>query len=233
MMWLPPAVGLTAGGFMAWAVRGKSSSILAPSVWRGPRTRRAIALTFDDGPSESTPAILELLASNNAKATFFMCGKNAERLPGIARQVAEAGHEVGNHSYGHSRFDFRPPQYMSVDLQDAQEALAAASGITPRLFRAPYGVRWFGLGEVQKAMGLQGVMWSAIGLDWKLTAEKVSQRLESAASNGAIFCLHDGRETAANPDVSVTLEALRTLLPQLRKKGFELVTVSELLAQRA
>ena len=231
-MLLTPVVGALAGGAMAWAVRGKSSSLLAPSVWKGPRKRRAIALTFDDGPSESTPAILELLAANNAKATFFLCGKNAERLPRIARQVVDAGHEVGNHSYGHSRFDFRPRQFMSVDLQDAQLAIAAACGETPRLFRAPYGVRWFGLGEVQKELGLRGVMWTAIGLDWKLPPEKVARRLQAAAANGAIFCLHDGREIAANPDVSATIGALRILLPQLRQKGFELVTVSDLLVQR-
>ncbi len=228
-MWLPAAAGVVAAGGMGWAVRGRSASLLAPSVWKGPRSRRAIALTFDDGPSESTPAVLELLAANHAKATFFMCGANVERLPAVARQVAEAGHEVANHSYSHSRLDFRPRQFMRIDLEDAQNAIASATGVTPKLFRAPYGVRWFGLGEVQKELGLQGVMWSAIGLDWKLTGPEVSKRLAAAAANGAIFCLHDGREKQASPDVSSTTGALATLLPELRERGFQLVTVSELL----
>jgi peptidoglycan-N-acetylglucosamine deacetylase len=225
---LLPVIGATAGA-LAWAVRGKSSSLLAPSVWKGPRSGRAIALTFDDGPSESTPRILELLAAHNARATFFMCGANAARLPAIARQVAAAGHEIGNHSFCHSRFDFRAREFMRVDIDDAQQAIAAAAGVTPSLFRAPYGVRWFGLGAVQRELGLTGVMWSVIGLDWKLPPERVSKRLLAAASNGAIFCLHDGREKLQDPDVSATTGALTTLLPALRTKGFDLVTVSELL----
>ena len=225
---LLPVVG-AAACVVAWAVRGKSSSLLAPSVWKGPRSRRAIALTFDDGPSESTPRILELLADHNARATFFMCGANAARLPAIARLAAEAGHEIGNHSYHHSRFDFRAREFMHVDMEDAQRAIAAAAGVTPVLFRAPYGVRWFGLGAVQRELGLTGVMWIAIGLDWKLPPEKVAKRLLASARNGAIFCLHDGREKVENPDVKSTLGALAILLPALRKKGFDLVTVTELL----
>ncbi len=226
------ATGAAAGAF-AWAVRGRSSSLLAPSVWKGPRSRRAIALTFDDGPSESTPRVLELLAAHNARATFFMCGANVTRLPGIARQAANDGHEIGNHSYSHSRFDFRAREFMRVDIDDAQQAISAACGVTPTLFRAPYGVRWFGLGAVQRELGLTGVMWSTIGRDWKLPPEQVAKRLLSAASNGAIFCLHDGREKLENPDVSATVGALATLLPELRQKGFELVTVSELLKLRS
>ena len=213
----------------AWAARGKSSSLFAPSVWRGPRSRHAIALTFDDGPSESTPRILELLAAHSTRATFFMCGANVARLPAIARAAAAAGHEIANHSYSHSRFDFRARQFMRVDIGDAQQAISAACGVTPTLFRAPYGVRWFGLGEVQRELGLTGVMWSAIGLDWKLPPDGVTKRLIAAARNGAIFCLHDGREKVVNPDVSCTTTALAALLPALRKKGFDLVTVSELL----
>ena len=224
----PLALGAAAGVF-AWAVRGKSSSVLAPSVWKGPRSRRAIALTFDDGPCESTPRVLELLAGHDARATFFMCGANVRRLPAIARQAADAGHEIANHSYSHSRVDFRAREFMRIDIDDAQQAIAAACGVTPTLFRAPYGVRWFGLGAVQRELGLTGVMWSAIGLDWKLPPEGVAKRLLGAASNGAIFCLHDGRERLENPDVSGTIGALTLLLPELRKKGFELVTVSEML----
>ena len=225
---LLPVIGAV-GGVLAWAVRGKSSSLLAPSVWKGPRSRRAIALTFDDGPSESTPRVLELLAAYDARATFFMCGANVARLPAIARQAAAAGHEIANHGYSHSRFDFRAREFMRADIDNAQRAIPAACGVTPTLFRAPYGVRWFGLGAAQREFGLTGVMWSAIGLDWKLPPEGVAKRLLGAAWNGAIFCLHDGREKLENPDVSATTGALTALLPGLRKRGFELVTVSELL----
>src|SRR5579863_2803349 len=90
-----------AAGFMAWAVRGRSARVLAPSFWRGPAGRRAVALTFDDGPSESTPEILEILDHYKVPATFFQIGANVKRLPEIARAVREAGHEIGNHSHTH------------------------------------------------------------------------------------------------------------------------------------
>src|SRR5437868_4694355 len=79
--------------FAAWCVRGRSSSVLAPSVWRGPRDRKAIALTFDDGPSESTPELCEVLEKNSARATFFQIGKHVERLPAVTKRVVEGGHE--------------------------------------------------------------------------------------------------------------------------------------------
>ena len=97
---------LAAGGLLAYAVRGRSSSVFGPSVYHGNRARAAIALTFDDGPSESTPALLRILDRHQVPATFFMCGQNVERLPAIAHSVAQSGHEIGNHSDSHPRFDF-------------------------------------------------------------------------------------------------------------------------------
>ena len=112
-----------AAGVAAYAVRGKSSSLIAPSIWHGNRKRRAIALTFDDGPSESTPALLELLARHNAKATFFMCGQNARRLANIAREVAAAGHEIGNHTDSHPALYFRSPGFIHEEVARGQEAI--------------------------------------------------------------------------------------------------------------
>src|SRR5579862_2964595 len=110
-----PAAITTAAAFMAWAVRGRSSSVFAPSVWRGPRHRRALALTFDDGPSESTERILDVLARHNVPATFFQIGANVERLPSVARSIAAAGHEIGNHSHTHPLLCFRSPKFMEAD----------------------------------------------------------------------------------------------------------------------
>src|ERR1700738_1083883 len=86
-----------ASAFMAWAVRGRSSSVFGPSVWRGPRDRRTVALTFDDGPSERTPRVLAPRARSGVPATFFQCGANVRRLPEVARAVRGAGHLIGNH----------------------------------------------------------------------------------------------------------------------------------------
>src|SRR5262249_4869219 len=141
----------------AYAVRGRSASILGPSKYRGDRSRTTLALTFDDGPSESTPMLLDILAAHRVRATFFMCGENVRRLPEIAREVSAAGHEIGNHSDKHPRFDFKSADFIYRDLSRAQDTIRAATGVTPGLFRAPYGVRWFGMRSAQQRLGLMGV----------------------------------------------------------------------------
>jgi peptidoglycan/xylan/chitin deacetylase (PgdA/CDA1 family) len=215
--------------FLAWAVRGRSASVFGKSYWRGPRDRPAIALTFDDGPSESTPEILEILARHGAPATFFQCGANVERLPAIAREVREAGHEIGNHSHTHPLLCFRSPAFIEGELRRAQEAIARHTGATPKWFRAPFGARWFGVGGAQRRLGLTAVMWTVIGYDWSRQTDEVVQRISERAGNGSILCLHDGRELRARPDVGVTVEAVRRLLPILSDRGYRFETVSRLL----
>ena len=225
---LETAAVCASAAFMAWSVRGRSASVFAPSVWRGPRDRRAIALTFDDGPSEGTPQILEILARYQVPATFFQCGANVERLPGVARAVRQAGHAIGNHSHTHPLFCFRSPGFMEQDLRRAQETIEAHTGCRPDLFRAPFGVRWFGIGGVQRRLKLTGVMWTIIGYDWNRKAVGVVERF-TRVPNGAILCLHDGRELRARPDIGVTVEAVRRLVPMLLDRGYKFETVSRLL----
>jgi peptidoglycan/xylan/chitin deacetylase (PgdA/CDA1 family) len=188
-----------------------------------------VALTFDDGPSEGTPAILDVLAQYRAPATFFQVGANVERLPEVARAVAAAGHAIGNHSYAHPLFCFRSPGFIEADLRSAQLAIREHTGIEPEWFRAPFGVRWFGMGRVQRRLSLTGVMWSAIGYDWKRNSDAVFGHLAKRASNGAILCLHDGRELRVRPDIGVTVEAVRRLVPTLLERGYEFETVSRLI----
>jgi peptidoglycan/xylan/chitin deacetylase (PgdA/CDA1 family) len=225
---LPIAATVTATAFMTWAVRGRSSSIFAPNIWRGPDTRRAIALTFDDGPSESTPAIAEILARHNIPATFFLCGANVDRLPAIARDLAAAGHEIGNHSYSHPYLFRQTPAAIRADLARAQIAIENHTGVRPRWFRPPFGVRWFGLRRAQAELGLTGVMWTTIGYDWRLEAGEVVRRIVGKTANGAILCLHDGRELRVKPDIGATVEAVRRLIPLLLDQGYTFETVTQL-----
>ncbi len=232
VMWVKPACGLAiAAGAMAYAVRGPRSSLLAESVYRGCRTRKSIAITFDDGPSESTPRVLELLARYDAHATFFLCGANVERLPGVARAIAGAGHELGNHTYSHPLLTFKPARFMRAEIERTQHAIEDATGMRPVLFRAPFGARWFGLGRVQREAGLMGVMWTVIGLDWKLPAGEVRKRLLAGAKPGAIVCLHDGRRLVENPDISATLDTIREILPRWAQEGYRFETVSQILCK--
>jgi peptidoglycan/xylan/chitin deacetylase (PgdA/CDA1 family) len=219
----------TASAFLAWAVRGRAANVFGPSIWRGPADRRAVALTFDDGPSESTPQILEILAQYGVLATFFQCGANVDRLPEIARAVRQAGHALGNHTYSHPPFCFRSPRFMEEELRLGQEAIEENTGVRPRWFRAPYGARWFGVGEAQRRLKLMGVMWTVIGYDWKLKSDAVVRRVANGVSNGAIVCLHDGRELRAKPDIGVTVQAVRRLVPLLLDQGFRFETIGRLI----
>lgn len=228
--WVTAAAGFSgAAGYLAYAVRGRSSHVFGPSFYHGDRARPAIALTFDDGPSESTPALLDILAAHSVSATFFMCGKNVRRLPAIAQEVRRRGHEIGNHSDTHPRFDFKPPEFIFREMALAQETIKLKVGVTPRYFRAPYGVRWFGVRRAQQRLGLTGVMWTVIGQDWKQPAANIEQRILQGARNGAILCLHDARAMQTTPDIRSTLEAVAAAVPKLQERGFRFETVSQIL----
>ncbi len=227
-----PLLGLTtaiSAAGMAYAVRGKSSQVFGPSVWHGPADRPAIALTFDDGPSESTPELLRVLAANDAPATFFQCGGNVRRLAPIAREVRAAGHEIGNHSDTHPYFSFCSPAFIEDDFRRAQQTIEDTLSVSPEYMRAPYGIRWPGFRAMQSQLNLTGVMWTVIARDWKLSASNIVRRVLARAANGAIVCLHDGRALNANPDISATIAAVSQLIPELRAQGYRFVTIPQLL----
>lgn len=231
MLWFPEAAGAAAGGaaLLAWAVRGRSSTFFGPSVWRGPANRPAIALTFDDGPSEGTARVLELLDRYQVPATFFQIGANVERLPGMVRAVHAAGHEIGNHSHTHPLFCMRQKGFIFQEFARAQQAIAEVSGFSPALLRAPFGARWFGFREAQRRLSLRAVMWTIIGYDWRRKADTIVGRMLPGVSNGAILCLHDGRGLQARPDIRETVAVVDRLIPILRDRGYEFETVSRLL----
>ncbi|MGQ9916424.1 MAG: polysaccharide deacetylase family protein [Bryobacteraceae bacterium] len=220
---------LATGGVLAWGARARSAQLFCPSVWRGPRSRRALALTFDDGPSESTLDLLSLLHTYGVRATFFQIGHHARRLPRLVRRSVEEGHEIGNHSDRHYGLWLRSPAFIRDEVVRAQESLARIAGAPPRLFRSPYGVRWFGLRGVLHEHGLRHVGWTVIARDWELDAEGIVAHVAPRVSPGAILCFHDGRGMRHCPDISPTLGALQRLLPRWLEEGYEFLTVSELL----
>ena len=219
-----------ATGLMAWAVRGRASSLLAASHWEGTRTRPSVALTFDDGPSESTEDMLEALDRHRVKATFFQCGANVRRLPDVSRLVLRLGHEIGNHSDTHQALYFRSRKFIHGEIATAQQTFEDCLGVKPKYFRPPFGVRWFGLGGAQRKLGLTGVMWSCVGLDWRLGSTAIAARCIAAARSGAILCLHDGRETQVRPNVRPAIEAVKKIVPELLDRGFEFETVGSILS---
>ena len=234
-----PAVGLAIAGtaLLAYGVMGRDAQLFGPSVSRGPGLRKSIALTFDDGPSPGTLDLAEYLSREGVRATFFQCGVNVLRHPQITRALVEAGHEVGNHTHTHSRLcprlgwklNLLSPSKVYAEFDLAQTILRDHAGVSPRLLRAPYGFRWHGIREAQRRLKLLGVMWTVIGHDWEWEADRVASHVVARLTPGGIICLHDGRDTRKNPDISVTLAAVRRIVPRLIDLGYCFETVSEIL----
>jgi peptidoglycan-N-acetylglucosamine deacetylase len=233
------AIGMTAAvvGAAAYSIAGRSSQVFGPSVWRGAGRRRSLSLTFDDGPSEGSLRLIDYLAQQDIKATFFECGLNVRRHPQISRAVRDAGHEIGNHTYSHPclcprlawNLNLHSPSFIDEEFSAAQKIIYDATGVTAKLLRAPYGLRWYGIGAVQRRLGLLGVMWTVIGRDWAWPADRVVNLVLRKASPGGIICLHDGRGVQPRPDISEMLAALRQIVPMLKDEGYSFETVSELL----
>ena len=230
--------GAVAAGTMLYGIHAPSSQVFGASVYRGRGRRRSIALTFDDGPSEDTLKLLPYLADEGVKATFFQCGMNVDRLPEIARQVAEAGHEIGNHTYSHIRLcprigwqmNLRSTREIYEEFARTQASIESTTGIVPKFLRAPYGLRWMGLGSTQRRLHLTGVMWTVIGHDWEWRAPEVSELVLRRSAPGGIICLHDGRDIQRKPDLTEMLLAVREIVPTLKARGYSFETVGELLA---
>lgn len=162
---------------------------------------------------------------------------NVARHPEIARAIADAGHEIGNHTYSHARLcprlgwhlNLRSPKNIYTEVERTQGVIRAATGVTPTLFRPPYGMRWFGIGAAQKRLHLRSVMWTVIGHDWEWDAPRVAELVIRKASPGGIICLHDGRDIQPNPDVSEMLTAVKQIVATLKQRGYCFETVSELI----
>ncbi len=195
--------------------------------------RRAIALTFDDGPSRTTPAILDVLETYRARATFFVIGSWVERLPEIVRDAAARGHELGNHTWTHVDADrTRELATLRDEVARTSDVLEQVTGRRPTLMRPPYGSDPGRFARVSGELGLEAtVLWSVQSFDWQdPEPESIVEQVLAEVEPGAIVLFHDGqRETNDAEPRASTLAALPTILEQLRSDGYEFLTVSELL----
>ncbi len=193
--------------------------------WHGSFDRKAVALTFDDGPSEYTQRLLDVLAEHHVHATFFMIGRNVEQYPAIAKAVADAGHVIGNHTYSHPNLNMERETVVGAQLARAEAAIESATGQHPKMFRPPFGDEdRFTLHE-SRHLGYVAVEWSVSSKDWRMPGvDAIVDNVLEHVHNGAIILLHDG-----GGDRSQTVEAVARLIPELQRRGYELVTVPELL----
>ena len=233
------AATVVPAALLIYGARARSAQIFGASSHCGSKDRRSVALTFDDGPSQGSALLIDYLEREGVKATFFQCGANVARHPVLAREIYSRGHEIGNHTFSHPRLcprlgwqmNLRSPHFIYQEFADAQAIIHSETGATPRLLRAPYGLRWFGVGLAQRRLSLHGVMWSVIGNDWKWPTRKITEFVVRKSKPGAILCLHDGRETRAQPAIQETLAAVREIVPRLKDLGYSFKTASDLLTE--
>jgi peptidoglycan/xylan/chitin deacetylase (PgdA/CDA1 family) len=193
----------------------------------GDRAGNRIALTFDDGPDPArTPALLDALAELDVKATFFLIGAGVDANPELAKRIADAGHEVGNHTYTHRYLPIARTKRVTTELAATDRAIAKATGKVPTLARPPWGGRAPWTVRAFEKLAKRVVLWDVNSFDWKgKPAAEVAQRVLDRARPGSIILMHDAREGG-----EVTVEAVKLLVPALRARGFELVTVSNAVA---
>jgi peptidoglycan/xylan/chitin deacetylase (PgdA/CDA1 family) len=212
------------------------------SDWLGPNWTRLpaqsaergdIAITIDDGPDpEVTPRVLEVLATFEARASFFCVGERVSRYPDLARDIVRRGHSIENHSQRHRHsFSLLGPKRMAAEIEQAQQSIARVTGQSPRFFRAPAGLRNPFLEPILERLKLQLASWTRRGFDTvNADPEDVYRRLARSLAGGDILLLHDGhaaRAGAGSPAAGtpVILEVLPRLLETLSRRHLRPVTL--------
>jgi peptidoglycan/xylan/chitin deacetylase (PgdA/CDA1 family) len=187
-------------------------------------TQPVLAMTFDDGPHPSlTPRLLDILKERNIKCTFFVIGKNAKAYPKIIQRMIAEGHEVANHTWTHCSLTSRSDDQIRSELRQSEDALMAAANYRPQLIRPPYGAINARIKQLMFAeFGYSTIMWSVDPQDWRRPGVSVvTSRLVNGAHPGAIMLAHD-----IHPP---TIQAMPAMFDQLLAKGYQFVTVSQLM----
>lgn len=204
-------------------------------LWCGSEARRAIALTFDDGPHpQHTPQLLEVLQHYQVKASFFLLGLCVQRFPEVARQVYEQGHWLGLHGYDHIEFPRLSAQALQASLLQTKQAIAQACHLDLvevqqriRDVRPPNGIFTPATLSRLRQWGYRPVMWSVVPEDWvRPGVEVVTRRVLQQVRHGSLIVLHDGH--CGGQDVAATAAQL---IPLLLQQGYEFVSVDQLWLQ--
>jgi peptidoglycan-N-acetylglucosamine deacetylase len=223
---LTPAL-LLGGAALAIAQGSPGLTALAPVRRLFPSLAGAgrpdhVALTFDDGPDPRfTPRLLAMLDARWVHATFFLLGPMVQAAPGLAGEIASAGHEIAVHGWEHRYATVRGPGALHDDLARACDTIAAATGAVPRLYRPPYGVLSAGALIAARRLGLRPILWTSWGREWVLgaTPGSVQATLNRTLDGGATVLLHDSEAAAPAGTATAALDALPWLLDECGRRG--------------
>lgn len=204
------------------------------TIYRVPAAIPKIALTFDDGPSPVwTPLILDELQKHRAKATFFVIGHHVKSYPEVARRIVREGHVIANHGYAHSVILYYTPAEIEEEIKYTEQVIKETTGQLTRFYRPPKAWLISPLQKKIKSLGYDVILWSLNSKDWTpfFDAQGWVHQVSQKIKPGDIILLHDSGNifSAEGGDRSQTCEAVSHLVPALRKRGFEFVTVEELL----
>ena len=204
------------------------SDFFIRSLWKGNAERKAIAITFDDGPvKEFTPRLLDLLKAENIPAAFFLIGKNIEGNEALVKRMHDEGHLTGNHSYSHTYwFSLNSSKTMLDDMKKCDNAILRVTGKKPKFFRPPYGVINPMVKEAIVLGNYDCIGWSIRTYDTNAkSAEQLLQKSLKNLSNGDIVLFHDWGQ--------FTIGILHDFIKEVRARGFEIVSVDTLLNTKA
>ena len=199
-----------------------------PVIRSGDPGSMKIALTFDDGPHPyRTDEVLDVLEKYGVRATFFVVGENVSYYPAPLKRAVSLGHEIGNHTYHHARLSEVCEQNAAEEIQQTEDIVFRTVGTRTKLFRPPEGAYNACALNTAKGMDYRVILWTVDTRDWERPpAHTIVKNVMENVRGGSILLFHDYMHKSAH-----TLEALDTVIPKLLERGYEFVTVSELLAQ--
>jgi peptidoglycan/xylan/chitin deacetylase (PgdA/CDA1 family) len=223
-------IHLLVGAIALWQIGNSRTfqffGVIVPSV---NTTEKIIALTFDDGPTATgTSEILKVLDGTQVKATFFLIGSELEQNMAEGRKIVAAGHEVGNHSYSHTRMLLSSPSFVQEEIEKTDRLIREAGYSKEIHFRPPYSKKLFTLPWYLSKTGRKTITWDVepdsnpkIAAD----AKKIIEETRASARPGSIILLH-----AMYSNRQPSLQAIRGIIETLKQDGYRFTTVTELLA---
>ncbi|MFJ2112582.1 MULTISPECIES: polysaccharide deacetylase family protein [unclassified Streptomyces] len=211
---------LTTTTLLAATVSATTASAATPRAAIDCRKTKCVALTFDDGPSSHTTRLLTTLKKYDAKATFYVVGQNVANNPSLVRKEVADGHQIGNHSWNHADLTKLTTAQIASQFSRTDKAVKDATKQTPSTVRPPYGAQ---NAKVRSAAGRPLVHWSVDTLDWQSrNAAKVAAAVKKNTRPGDVVLMHDIHKT--------TVDAMPTILADLKNRGYKFVTVDQLFA---
>lgn len=222
------AVSGVAVGYQSMAPTGQWYGRTFIGLTRG---TKQLALTYDDGPNDAhTLSLLETLARHDVHATFFLIGRYVRQHPDLAREIASAGHIIGNHTFTHPLLIFKSKKETRKELSSCRAALEDAIGQPSTLFRPPFGGRRPATLRIAHELGLEPVMWNVTGYDWNApAAEVIEKKVTSQIRGGDVILLHDGGHKQMGADRSQTVLATDHLITRYKSEGYEFVTIPRMM----